>query len=160
MATPATVRSHLAGLLNEEGALLIRLEAELQKETAILRGDDTGAIQQAGALRQECTAALARIAAEREAACRLLTRTATGADFPKLLAWCDEGEVLTRQWQDNLARARRCRELNERNGAIVSVKLNHVQSLLAALRGVQSQPDYGPTAARHHIVTSRELGAA
>ena len=158
--TPAAVHVHLAQLLTEEGALLRQLESLLARETQVLRGTDTEAIEQIGATRQECTSALARLAAERELSCRQLAPPGAAVDMVRVLGWCDASGTLTAQWQGNLARARRCRDLNERNGAIVAVKLNHVQSLLAALRGVREEPDYGPQAARHSLIVSRDLGAA
>jgi flagellar biosynthesis protein FlgN len=160
VATPAAVRAHLAQLLTEEGALLVQLEALLARETQVLRSADTDAIEQIGATRQECTSALARLAAERDLTCRQLAPAGAAAELERVFAWCDAGGALARQWHGNLAQARRCRDLNERNGAIVAVKLNHVHSLLAALRGVRDEPDYGRQAARHSLVTSRELGAA
>jgi flagellar biosynthesis protein FlgN len=160
VATPTTVRAHLAQLLTEEGALLTQLEALLARETQVLRGTDTEAIEKIGATRQECTSALARLATERELSCRQLTPAGAEVEITRVFGWCDASGALSAQWRGNLAQARRCRDLNERNGAIVAVKLNHVQSLLAALRGVRDEPDYGPQAARHSLVISRELGAA
>jgi flagellar biosynthesis/type III secretory pathway chaperone len=160
VATPAAVRAHLAQLLTEESALLTQLEALLARETQVLRGTDTEAIEQIGATRQECTSALARLAAERELSCRQLTPPGAEVEMGRVFGWCDASGALKSQWLGNLNQARRCRDLNERNGAIVAVKLNHVQSLLAALRGVRDEPDYGPQAARHSLVMSRELGAA
>jgi flagellar biosynthesis/type III secretory pathway chaperone len=160
VATPATLHAHLSQLLSEEAALLTQLETLLGRETQVLRGNDTEAIEQIGVTRQECTSALARLAADRDLACSQLAPRELAADLNRVLGWCDASGKLSAQWRANLAIARRCRDLNERNGAIVAVKLNHVQTMLATLRGVRDEPDYGPRAARQSLVTSRELGAA
>lgn len=154
------MRAHLSQLLCEEGALLSQLESLLERETQVLRGNDAAAIEQIGATRQECTSALSRLAGERELACRQLAPPDRGGDTELIFNWCDPGGGLVTRWRGNLTAARRCRDLNERNGAIVTLKLNHVQSLLGALRGMRDEPDYGPRAVRQSLVTSRELGAA
>jgi flagellar biosynthesis/type III secretory pathway chaperone len=141
---PAAVHAHLAELLREEASLLTELERLLEQEIQVLRSGDTDDIERVGLSRQTCTAALTRLAHERADSCRLLAPAAG----------------LQRQWQANLAHARSLRDLNERNGALVAVKLNHVQTLLATLRGSQIEPDYNPQAARHSLLNSRELGSA
>lgn len=157
---PAAVHTHLAELLREESGLLVQLERLLEQEIQVLRGEDTDAIERVGQSRQTCTAALARLANERADSCRLLAPEAGAAAFDRLLGWCDREGALQRQWQGNLAHARRLRELNERNGALVAVKLNHVQTLLATLRGSKIEPDYSPQGARQSLLNSRELGSA
>jgi flagellar biosynthesis/type III secretory pathway chaperone len=160
VATTATLRAHLSQLLSEEAALLAQLEALLGRETQVLRGTDTEAIEQIGTTRQECTSALARLAADRDLACVQLAPRELAAELKRVLGWCDTSGKLSAQWHTNLTVARRCRDLNDRNGAIVAVKLNHVQTLLATLRGVRDEPDYDPRATRQSLVKSRELGTA
>ena len=79
--------------------------------------------------------------------------------FERLLAWCDPGQDLRQLWHSNLQLARRCKELNDRNGAVVTLKLGQVQQLLATLRG--GGPDvYGRQGARFEGFARRELGQA
>ena len=80
--------------------------------------------------------------------------------FEQLLRWCDAGGDLHRQWIANLAAARRCKEFNDRNGAVVSLRLNHVQKLLLAIRGSSASPVYSPQLNGTAAFTPRELGRA
>jgi flagellar biosynthesis/type III secretory pathway chaperone len=157
---PGDVRAHAVGLLNEEAALLNRLEAILDQERNVLRGDDTAAIEHIGANRHDCTAALTRLVAERDDSCRLLSFGSGRAGFEQLLRSCDSAGLLLQRWQANLQLTRRCRELNDRNGALVTVKLNHVQNLLGALRGEVAEPAYQPRPQFTVSFKTRELGVA
>jgi flagella synthesis protein FlgN len=157
---PGDVRTHADALIAEEAGLLGRLEALLGKEGAILRGDDTAAIERIGANRHDCTSALTRLAAERDNSCRLLSFTNGRSGFEQLLRWCDASGALLRRWHANLDLARRCRDLNDRNGALVAVKLNHVQSLLGVLRGEVAEPVYAQQPRPLSGFASRELGIA
>jgi flagellar biosynthesis/type III secretory pathway chaperone len=154
------VRTHVARLLADEAGLLLGFEKLLKQETLILRGDDTAAIERIGATRHACMAELTRLSGERDNSCQMLS-FGTGRDaFEKLLAWCDAGGELNRRWQSNLTQARRCRDLNDRNGALVAVKLNHVQKLLTAIRGGDAEPVYAQQASRFSGFATRELGQA
>ena len=157
---PADVRAHADGLLREEAALLANLEVLLSRESGVLRGDDTAAIERIGASRHDCTAALTRLAEERDQSCRLLSFKNGREGFERLLRWCDSTGELALRWQANLTHARRCRDLNDRNGALVAVKLHHVQSLLGALRGVVADPVYSPQPRALTAFATRELGTA
>lgn len=156
----ADVRTHTGRVLNDEAQLLLQLETLLQKETAIVRGDDADAIAAIGASRHDCIAALTRLEAERSASCRMLSFGEGGAAFDKLLTWCDQDGELRRRWRANLDLARRCKQLNERNGILVNAQLNHVQQLLTAMRGGAKAPVYSAQASRVVGFSSRELGCA
>lgn len=154
------VRTHVARLIAEEAELLLSLENLLRQEMAILRGDDTDAIERIGATRHACTAALTRLAGERNSSCRMLSFGEGRDAFEQLLAWCDPSGELPRRWQVNLDHARRCKDFNDRNGALVAVKLNHVQKLLTAMRGGAAEVVYAPQSARYAAFATRELGQA
>jgi flagellar biosynthesis/type III secretory pathway chaperone len=154
------VRTHVARLIAEEAELLLSLENLLKLETGVLRGDDTDAIERIGATRHACTAALTRLAGERNSSCRMLSFGEGRDAFEKLLAWCDPSGELLRRWQVNLAQARRCKDFNDRNGALVAVKLNHVQKLLTAMRGGDADPVYAAQPTRFAGFATRELGQA
>lgn len=156
----ADVRGHMARILNDETRLLQSLEALLQQETAVVRGDDIDAIERIGQVRHDCMAALTRLEAERTASCRMLSFGEGRGAFERLLEWCDADRSLRAIWQANLVTARRCRDLNDRNGAIVTVKLNHVQKLLTVVRGGAPSPVYAPHNARYAALASRALGQA
>jgi flagellar biosynthesis/type III secretory pathway chaperone len=154
------VHSHAGRILNDESQLLQELEQLLHQETAIVRGDDVAAIARIGATRHDCIAALTRLEVERAASCRMLSFGEGRVAFEKLLDWCDADGALRQRWQSNLQQARRCRDLNERNGAVVAVQLNHVQQLLAAMRGGAAPAVYSPQATRTSGFATRELAQA
>ncbi|MCC7462543.1 MAG: flagellar protein FlgN [Gammaproteobacteria bacterium] len=139
----ADVQSHVERILGEESRLLGDLERLLRGEAEVLRGDDTEAIERIGSSRHQCVDALTRLEAERNEACRLIGGGAC-SDFERLLLWCDPARRLHQRWRDNLVIARRCKEQNDRNGAVVTARLHRVQQLLAQLRGVVPAATYGP----------------
>jgi flagellar biosynthesis/type III secretory pathway chaperone len=157
---PDDVRTHAAALITEEASLLGKLETLLANESTVLRGDDTAAIERIGASRHDCTAALSRLATERDHSCRLLSFKPGRTGFEQLLQWCDATGNLARRWRSNLDHARRCRDLNDRNGALVAVKLNHVQTMLGALRGEVAEPVYTLQPRPLAGFATRELGIA
>jgi flagellar biosynthesis/type III secretory pathway chaperone len=64
------------------------------------------------------------------------------------------------RWQANLERAHRCKNLNDRNGAVVMALMGQVQQRLAALRGDAPGPVYGRPGGRFEGVAQRTLGQA
>jgi flagella synthesis protein FlgN len=157
---PADIRTHLQRLLAEESVQLARLQELLRGESEVLRGDDIAAIERIGADRHDCTSNLTRLDAERRELCRMLSHAPGRDGFDQLLHWCDAGGALRQLWLANLALARRCKEHNDRNGAVVSVKLNHVQKLLTAIRGGGQSPVYAPSTRGAAVFAPRELGRA
>jgi flagella synthesis protein FlgN len=150
----------LQRLLAEESAGLGELEALLARETHILQGEDVAAIQGIGSERHRCVERLIRLDAERLDLCRMLSFGTGVAALEKLVSWADPQGQLQDQWQSNLRIARRCREINDRNGSIVAVKLGRVQQRLALLRGSPMPPVYGPRPQRHTALAARDLGSA
>jgi flagellar biosynthesis/type III secretory pathway chaperone len=157
---PDGVEEQMTRILKEESTLLASLEVLLGKEAGVLQGSDVTAIERIGANRHDCVAALMRLEAERSSACKMLSFGQGPAAFEKLLNWCDRRGSLRRQWQANLVAARRCQNLNDRNGAVVKVKLGRVQTLLASVRGSDTPPVYGPRGARYGAIAVRDLGQA
>lgn len=157
---PQQMQPHLLRILTEEAQLLAELEQLLGRETAILQGEDVQAIQRIGTERQRCVERLTQLDAERADACRLLSFGRGPEAIDKLLAWADRSGELHRRWQANLRLARGCRDVNDRNGAIVAVKLARVQQLLGKLRGTPLPAVYGPKAARYAALGPRDLGRA
>jgi flagellar biosynthesis/type III secretory pathway chaperone len=132
---PGVTRELAARLIAEERALLERFEQLLEREAAALRSDDVATIETAGADRQACASALLRIDEERRQACRMLGFSDGRDAFERLLAWCDPGGQLARNRQASRELILRCKEANDRNGAVVTAKLRRVEALLVTLRG-------------------------
>jgi flagellar biosynthesis/type III secretory pathway chaperone len=157
---PDGVEEQMKRILKEESSLLAALEVLLGKEAGVLQGNDVAAIERIGANRHDCVAALIRLEAERSSGCKMLSFGQGPAAFEKLLGWCDRNGSLRRQWQANLVAARRCQNLNDRNGAMVKLKLGRVQKLLSSVRGSDTPPVYGRQGARYGAVAVRDLGQA
>jgi flagellar biosynthesis protein FlgN len=157
---PTDVRRHADALITEEAVLLGRLETLLAQEGAVLRGDDVAAIERIGSNRHNCTAELTRLSAERDNSCRLLSFNIGRDGFEQLLLWCDASGSLLGRWRENLTIARRCRDLNDRNGAVVAVKLNNVQMRLVALRGGAGAEVYSQQPRPRAVFATRQLGVA
>lgn len=160
---PADIRAHVQKLLAEEARQLDALLALLGRESEILRGEDIAAIERIGAERHDCTSALTRLDGERRELCRMLSQAPGRDGFDQLLRWCDADGTLRRQWLANLEVARRCKDHNDRNGVVVTVKLGHVQKLLTAIRGTPASPVYAPEgrdSRRAAAFGTRELGRA
>jgi flagellar biosynthesis/type III secretory pathway chaperone len=154
------VQQHLERILDEEARLLAELELVLRRETEILGGEDSDAIQNIGANRHRCVERLTRLDAERADSCRMLSFGSGPGALDKLLAWADVSGALRAQWNSNLALVRRCKRLNDQNGAIVAARLNRVQLLLGKLRGSSPPPVYSARGARYGSLAPRELGRA
>lgn len=128
-------REHLEQLLNEEAAVLQRLEGLLDKEHQFITSNDIEALDSAGVVRQGCIGALMKIDDERQALCRASSLSGDRTGLKKLLDWCDPAGVLHARWQESNVKIRHCRSLNDRNGALVSSRLKRVEGLLDLLNG-------------------------
>ncbi len=148
-------------LIADERALLERFEHLLGREAAALRTDDVAAIEDAGAARQECSSELLRLDEERRSACRMLGFGEGRDAFERLLDACDPGGDLVRRWQSSRDVLLRCKDLNDRNGAVVTAKLRRVEALLVTLRGGDSGPRvYGAGGRPGAAASSVRLGVA
>jgi flagellar biosynthesis/type III secretory pathway chaperone len=154
------VQRHLSRILAEEAQLLAELESVLEKETDILRGDDAEAIAGIGSNRHQCVERLGRLGVERTDTGRMLSFGSDATGLNQLFDWADPSRALRARWAVNLELARRCKALNDRNGAIVAAKLDRVQKLLTHLRGSKPPPVYTSKASRYSSLGLRNLGVA
>ncbi len=159
---PALLAAHMGELLDQEAALLARLEALLAEEAETLRGDDFERLERVGHERHGCVGSLMAIDAERRSACRMFGIGEDGAGFESLLDRVDPPGTLKRRWHAGLQLAARCKDRNERNGAVVAARMRRVEALLAALRGGPDRvaPVYGAGGLRPVAPRGLELGCA
>jgi flagella synthesis protein FlgN len=142
---PALARQHFEKLLQDESRNLTSLEVLLNQEHELLGGSDLKALETAGNARQTCIAELLRIEDERRSLCRMLGFPADLPGLKRLLAWCDPANGLGARWMACMEQAARCRQLNDRNGALVTAKLKRVEGLLGVLTGRDNTAQtYGP----------------
>jgi flagella synthesis protein FlgN len=123
----------LSRLLAEETALLGLLEQQLQNEHTLLTKNDVDGLEAAGSARQDSIAKLLRLDDERRDLCRLLGHSPDNAGMAALLKSCDPARRLASAYERSSQQARRCREQNDRNGALVSARMSRVNSMLGWL---------------------------
>jgi flagellar biosynthesis/type III secretory pathway chaperone len=123
--------------LGQEIETASRLLAVLGEEHAALQSDDTRALENAVAAKQELAARLEALGRERDAE----TRGSVQEDTGQWLGRAGHGEdsALHGLWLKLQSLARDCHKQNRINGAVVEVSQRHVQHVLALLQG-QAQP--------------------
>ncbi len=139
-------RDQFSRLLDEEARTLADLERLLALEHDILvRNDSAEALEEACASRQLRMGELLRIQDERRSVLRMLGQTPDNAGLDAVLRGCDQGDRLRTRWQQCAGAAGRCRELNDRNGALVQARMKRVEGMLEVLTGQRPGPRvYGP----------------
>lgn len=142
---PAVCREHLSALLGDEAALLGELEELLTREAGVLATSDIQALEVTTRARQDRMAGLARLEEQRRSLCGMHGFAADRAGLEALMGWCDPQGGLVARLGECATLAVRCRDLNDRNGVLVSARLKRVQSMLGALTGRPARTDtYGP----------------
>lgn len=136
----------LGRLIDEESATLAELAELLEREHAVLaKNGSIDELEEACEARQICMGTLLRIEDERRGILRLFGLPDAPSSLDALLGNCDADGSLRRRWTATLDQARRCRELNDRNGALVGARMRRIEGLLDVLTGQRSAPMlYGP----------------
>lgn len=137
---PSVCREHLAKLIDEEANALTRLEGLLDQEHEHLLANDVEALERTGEVRQACVGDLVRVDDDRKTLCRMLNLPTDKVGLERMLKWCDPNATLRARLAECADRAQRCRNLNDRNGALVSARLKRVEGLLDVVTGRQGQP--------------------
>jgi flagellar biosynthesis/type III secretory pathway chaperone len=141
----ALTRDTLARLLAEENAGLGEFETLLDKEHGALRSRDIDALEALAEARQASVIKLLKIEDERRSLCSMLGYDSDLAGLAKLIGWCDPARSLVKPYDECATRARRCRDLNDRNGVLVGAQIKRVEGLLGAITGTSAEPrGYGP----------------
>ena len=137
---PSVCKEHLSKLISEETTALTRLEGLLDKEHEYLQANDVEALDRAGDERQACISDLVRVDEDRRMLCRMLNMPTDKTGLERMLQWCDPSATLQPRIADCAERAGRCRNLNDRNGALVTARLKRVEGMLDVVTGRSSQP--------------------
>jgi flagellar biosynthesis protein FlgN len=159
---PEVCREHLAEVLAEEAGLLGELRALLERENEILGTRDAVAAERAVVARQDQMGALTRLEEQRRALCSMHGYSPDRMGLENLMMWCDPEGSLVSRLRACAKGAAACRELNERNGLVVTAKLRRVEGLLGALTGRPAAPadTYSSRGSTEPTRPGRELGAA
>jgi flagellar biosynthesis/type III secretory pathway chaperone len=137
---PSVCKEHLSKLISEETKALSRLEELLDKEHEHLMANDVEALDRTGDERQSCIGDLVRVDDDRRTLCRMLNMPTDKTGLERMLKWCDPSATLQSRIADCAERAGRCRNLNDRNGALVTARLKRVEGLLDVVTGRANQP--------------------
>jgi flagella synthesis protein FlgN len=156
---PDVCREALSAVLVDEAALLAELEYLLEREYHVLGSKDTALIESTVRARQERVGALARVEEHRRSLCSMHGYSPDLAGLERMMVWCDPKGSLVSRLRECAERAANCRDLNDRNGTLVSAKLRRVEGLLGLLTARTNNSDtYGPKATPSG--PGRVLGAA
>ncbi|HUI61402.1 MAG TPA: flagellar protein FlgN [Steroidobacteraceae bacterium] len=155
---PSRCREQLGRLMAEETAALRELADMLEREHGFLEANDVISLEGATRERQRCVARIYRIDEQRRALCQERGVSLDHLGLEQLLLWCDPERTLAAGWADCAAAAAACRRLNDRNGALVAARLQHVQARLGALISTRREPaTYGPRGAYAQASSGRVL---
>lgn len=141
-------REALGSILATEVAQLAELANLLDREHELLVANDIETLEGVMAQRQIAVGKLLTAEEERRNLCRMHGHGVDGAGVMQLMTWCDPRGTLKAQWEECAKGATRCRELNDRNGALVMARMKRVETLLTTLTGQPREvPTYGPKGA-------------
>ena len=141
-------REALASILSTEVTQLTELATLLDREHALLVANNIDMLEGVMAERQVSVGKLLTAEEERRNLCRMHGRGVDAAGVLQLMNWCDPRGTLKLSWERCAQGATRCRELNDRNGALVMARMKRVETLLTALTGQPREvPTYGPKGA-------------
>jgi flagellar biosynthesis/type III secretory pathway chaperone len=141
----ALTRDTLGRLLADENAALAEFEILLDKEHGALRARDIDALEALSDARQASVIRLLKIEDERRSTCGMLGYDTDLSGLAKMLAWCDPARSLARHYEECATRAKKCRDLNDRNGVLVGAQIKRVEGMLGAITGTSAEPrSYGP----------------
>jgi flagellar biosynthesis/type III secretory pathway chaperone len=137
-------RDHLARLLAEENTALTEFESLLDREHDALKTRDIDALESLSERRQASVTRMLKLEDERRGVCSMLGYDTDLGGLAKLISWCDPRRTLAPAYEECSTRARRCRDLHDRNGLLVGAQIKRVEGLLGAITGNNAPRAYGP----------------
>jgi flagella synthesis protein FlgN len=154
-------RDHLARLLAEENTALAEFESLLEREHAALRSRDIDELEALSDARQNSITRMLKLEDERRSVCGMHGYSTDLNGLAGLIAWCDPRRSLTPAYDECSTRARKCRELNDRNGVLVGAQIKRVEGMLGAITGTRAEPRaYGPRRAGAYSQSSGQVLSA
>lgn len=150
-------RAQFARILTDEAGLLTTLEEQLRHEHELLAANDVEGLESASNARQDTVAKLLRIDDERRGLARLLGQNPDQVGLAALLAWCDPQGTLAGIQGECAERAQRCRDQNERNGALVTARLTRITGMLDMLADNTASRTYAPHASARTAAASGRM---
>ena len=132
-------RLHLEQSLNSEAAVLHDLNELLDREHQLIITDNIDELDKTGSQRDLYISKLLKIDADRLALCRATGNSPDKKGLKELLDWCDPQHKLHTRWEQSVQQLQECRNLNDRNGALVNTRLKRVEGMLDVLSGGQTR---------------------
>lgn len=153
------MRAVLSRLLDDERRLLLQLEQLLDREKTILLQDESPEhLERACRDRQDCMVALLRLQDERQSLLRVAGYSTDNAGLAGLIKDCDPERRLPARWAECAELAKRCRALNDHNGALVTSRMRRIQGMLEVLTGKRTErTTYGRQAHQGFATRGRVL---
>ena len=154
-------RQRLADLLQQEQISASRLLATLEQQQQSLVESHPERIEASANASHSCIQELDQLEQKRNALAARLGYAADHDGMEGLIRWCDYDGTLGIQWRKLLELARRCRDCNQVNGAVVDINRRRVRQALGILRGQQSDAElYGRSGQSAPDTLSRPLAKA
>jgi flagellar biosynthesis protein FlgN len=154
-------RDHLARLLDEENTALAEFESLLEREHLALRSRDIDELEALSDARQNSITRMLKLEDERRSVCGMHGYQTDLSGLAQLMAWCDPRRSLSSAYDECSARARKCRDLNDRNGVLVGAQIKRVEGMLGAITGNGSAPlEYGPRRGAAYTQSSGQVLSA
>lgn len=146
----------MASLLAEESDVLRRFLTLLEREQALLAAGDVDALAALAPEKSAFAEQLAHLAQRRES-------QLAAAKCPRMGDWLARpgNGGLAAAWQQLLGLAAQAKALNETNGSLIALRLQHNQQALATLLAATNQAmTYGPDGQQRTPGGGRNLGSA
>lgn len=139
----------LIAVLNEQIRCAEAMLSTLGRENQALLANDSESLNAAGADKARLVETLETLESER----RTLTEAIEATLMPAETAE-------TPAWRELLKLVAACKAQNQRNGALVKARAEHVRQALKVLRGSQDPECYNPTGLTSAARGARHLGSA
>jgi flagellar biosynthesis/type III secretory pathway chaperone len=154
-------RQRLAELLQQEQSGTRRLLTELERQQQSLASAQPELIEASALASAQHIQTLEALEKQRNALAARLGYSGDNDGMAQLIRWCDYDGTLAQQWRRLLETARRCRDCNQVNGAVVDINRRRVRQALGILRGQLSEAElYGRSGQTAADTLSRPLAKA
>lgn len=139
----------------------LELRRLLEAERAALESKDTMSLSDTAVQKQLCVNALDELDKARSAISKSRDFGVNPGEIAKLIASCDDSDLLTQSWDRFLRIARECSDMNSGNGAIIRVRQQQIKGAISLFRDGSGETEtYGPNGQSHEDSRTRPLAQA
>jgi len=142
--SPAEARSQIVDIIGESVLLAMGLRDALVEERQALERQDAEVLTAVVDSKNGAAEKLQLLDRKRADLCQQWGFSDGPDQMTDLISWCDEGQLVSKRWQQLMDIAAEGSALNMTNGAIIRVRQQQFESSLSVLRGVMPGSDtYG-----------------